>query len=69
MGIKRLLAEQIRMARFEAIYDEYRRDELGCGEAAMILGGASQGSGDAKHRWKAQRRVFGASFFAAADAV
>lgn len=26
------------MARFEAIYDEYRRDELGCGEAAMILG-------------------------------
>ena len=28
----------------------------------MILGGASQGSGDAKHRWKAQRRVFGASF-------
>ena len=45
------------MERFEELYSELEAGRLGCEDAAMILGGASQGSGDPQDRWKAQRRV------------
>ena len=69
MRHNRSLTEAIRMERFEELYSELEAGRLGCEDAAMILGGASQGSGDPQDRWKAQRRLQPASFFAASEPV